>query len=560
MIAPLRRYIDRLNALYPDAVDRTHARLLALLALFSLVTTAAFAINYRFAGLTAFSPALTRLLIVIPFPAMVAVLWLLGAGRLEIARVSFTTYFFLVNGFVAIGLNILGFAGVLLLMSMLLGVALLGQRGVLLGLAGTILTIGGALLGEAVGWLPRQVLDDPQLVGGLSLLGAAVIVAALILWFLSGVVDRTINASRQHMRRLEIVGAAVSQMNAAFNKATLLSEVVDLIRDRTGYYHVQIFLLDDMRQNAVLVASTGDLGVQLLARDHQLPVGSRSVIGRVTDSGQMVYAADTTRSAVHRVNEVLRETSAEIAFPLLDGARVIGALDVQSKRSNAFSLDDIETLADLANQISAALSNRLLLEDAERQLERDQQQHAETRKRLEETERINRQLTRQAWEDFMTGGATVSGVTVDAGAFIPDADWSPALQNAVAQDRTVIAQGALTTMAVPLEIRGITLGALEVTLPEDTNLEDAQELLEAVANRVALALDNTRLFDEASSRAEQERKIGQIASQLQSTVEIEEMLKIAVQELQSAVGANRSAIRLRSMAAPVVSAADPAQA
>ena len=55
-----------------------------------------------------------------------------------------------------------------------------------------------------------------------------------------------------------------------------------MITDRFDFYHAQVFLIDGAGKNAVLKASTGMAGAQLLARGHKLSVGSQSTIGKVT--------------------------------------------------------------------------------------------------------------------------------------------------------------------------------------------------------------------------------------------------------------------------------------
>ncbi|MBE0690417.1 MAG: HAMP domain-containing protein, partial [Anaerolineae bacterium] len=62
---------------------------------------------------------------------------------------------------------------------------------------------------------------------------------------------------------------------------TLLESVVTLLLERfPNLYHAQIFLIDPEGKNAILQASTGEAGKQLLARGHRLAVGSVSIVGQ----------------------------------------------------------------------------------------------------------------------------------------------------------------------------------------------------------------------------------------------------------------------------------------
>src|SRR5262249_54342990 len=78
----------------------------------------------------------------------------------------------------------------------------------------------------------------------------------------------------------------------------LLQRTVDAILVRFTFYQAQIFLLDDARQNAVLVTSTGEPGKILLSRKHKLPVGSDSVVGQATDKARTFITLDTQKSDV----------------------------------------------------------------------------------------------------------------------------------------------------------------------------------------------------------------------------------------------------------------------
>ncbi|MBA3532384.1 MAG: GAF domain-containing protein [Ardenticatenales bacterium] len=171
---------------------------------------------------------------------------------------------------------------------------------------------------------------------------------------------------RESARRAAQLEAAAQVGRAA---STLLSvedlmiTAVEQIRRTFGFYHAQVFLIDDEGQSAVLRASTGEAGQILLARNHQLEVGSRSVIGRVTSAGKPVVALDTEADPFHKRNELLPDTRAELAIPLMVGKKIIGALDVQSTQPNAFQPDDIAVLQILADQLAIAVENARAYEE-----------------------------------------------------------------------------------------------------------------------------------------------------------------------------------------------------
>ncbi len=177
---------------------------------------------------------------------------------------------------------------------------------------------------------------------------------------------RLLEQTDRRARQLSI-SAKVSQIaNSILDLSVLLPRLVDLIRDSFHYDHVQIFLMDNKDQFAELRASTGEPGRQLLSINHKLAKGSKSVIGQVTTTGQPVIALDTADAhVVHRPNPYLPLTRSEMALPIVVKGRIAGALDVQSNTPNAFGEDDVNVLTTLANQISVALDNARLFEQAE---------------------------------------------------------------------------------------------------------------------------------------------------------------------------------------------------
>ncbi|HEX9681216.1 MAG TPA: GAF domain-containing protein, partial [Anaerolineales bacterium] len=150
----------------------------------------------------------------------------------------------------------------------------------------------------------------------------------------------------------------------------LLRRAVDLIREQFGYDHVTIFLLDEEARYAVVRESTGEVGALLKARRYRIEVGSQSMIGWVTANNRPRLATDVGQDPVHLANELLPDTRSEAAIPLQVTGRVLGALDVQSKKRDAFSQEDLEILQTLADQLSAALLNARLAERSGRAADR----------------------------------------------------------------------------------------------------------------------------------------------------------------------------------------------
>lgn len=326
--------------------------------------------------------------------------------------------------------------------------------------------------------------------------------------------------------RLQTIAEVGSFVTQARDLNQLLREVVDLIVERFDFYHAQVFLIDEDRRYAVLQASTGEAGRALLARRHRLEVGSRSVIGQVASKGEPVIALDTDTDVVHQRNELLPNTRSEMALPLMIGDRIVGALDVQSLNANAFSRDDVPVFQTMADQLAVAIDNVRLFEEAQTN--------------LQEVEALNRQLTGQAWVDYLAERGAEKPLGYQAsGHGVRLVDGVP--------QRGESASDGVTSL--PLTVRGKTIGSLDVEAEEDKELdEDLQAVLEAVAERVALALDNTRLAEHAQRTAQIQQLINMFSEQLQRTTDLRAILRLTATEASNMLGAPRGFVQLETRA------------
>ncbi len=160
-------------------------------------------------------------------------------------------------------------------------------------------------------------------------------------------------------RALELQTAAeiARDTTSTLSQDILLNRIVNLLKDRFGYYHCSIFLIDDENKYAVIKEATGEAGKLMKQNNHKLAVGSKSVIGTCLASRQPVVVNDTSLSPVFYPNPLLLETRSEMGIPLKIGGRIIGALDLQSKTTNSFSNNEIAVLNILSDQISVAIEN-----------------------------------------------------------------------------------------------------------------------------------------------------------------------------------------------------------
>ncbi len=165
---------------------------------------------------------------------------------------------------------------------------------------------------------------------------------------------------RKRALQLETVREVSQKIVSILNLDELLAQVVELIQQRFGYYHVQVFLNDTDSQRAVLRAGTGRAGEIMLREGHRLKIGEEGIIGWVAGRGEFLLANDVSKEPRFLPHPALPDTKAELAIPLLRGERILGVLDVQSERVNVFTESDLFVLQSLADQVAIAIENARL--------------------------------------------------------------------------------------------------------------------------------------------------------------------------------------------------------
>jgi GAF domain-containing protein len=174
--------------------------------------------------------------------------------------------------------------------------------------------------------------------------------------------QRQFEAEQRRVKQLQVAAEVARDATTARGLEHLLNSMVNLVRDRFGFYHAGIFLLDEQRKYAVLKAATGEAGRKMLEQSHKLKVGEVGIVGHATSTGRPRIAGDVRKDETHYLNPFLPETRAEMALPFKVGDRVIGALDVQSTKPDAFDDDDIAVLQIMADQLAVAIENARLFE------------------------------------------------------------------------------------------------------------------------------------------------------------------------------------------------------
>ncbi|PWB78026.1 MAG: hypothetical protein C3F07_01575 [Anaerolineales bacterium] len=352
-------------------------------------------------------------------------------------------------------------------------------------------------------------------------------------------VEMARSLSDKRARELQSVSEISRTISTEQRLDILLPLITRLVSERFNFYHVGIFFVDETRQFAHLQAANSEGGQRMLANGHRLELGF-GLVGDVAQTGRPRIALDVGSDAVFFDNPELPDTRSEMALPLNIRGRAIGVLDVQSTKPGAFSENDVNTLGILADQVAIAIENARLF--------------TQTQQAREEAEALYGQILRQEWSAFEKQEPHIGYRRSAVGGKLLEAPVvTDEIRMAVENGRVIAIDagdnGSHPAIAVPVKLRGQTIGVLNIKAPTKNRKwsQDEINLVQAVSDRLALALDNARLLHESQRRAAREAKIGEVSAKISASINMRNVLQTAVEELGRALPGSEVLIQFKDV-------------
>jgi GAF domain-containing protein/CheY-like chemotaxis protein len=330
--------------------------------------------------------------------------------------------------------------------------------------------------------------------------------------------ERTADLARR-TRYLEATAGVARDAAAALDVHELLARTVNLVRERFGFYHTGVFLLDEAREYAVLRAASSEAGQRMLLRGHKLRVGEVGIVGDVAASGRPRIALDVGADAMYFDNPDLPETRSEMALPLKTEERVIGVMDVQSTEPEAFTEEDVAVLQTLADQVVLAIEKARLLGESERA--------------VRELEVAYGEHARAAWETL----EALPAYAYDRVEVTPTGpEPHPAVEKALGAGEVVAFAergDGRSALVAPMRLRDQVIGAIALEETDEARswTEDEMQLVAAVGEQVALALESARLFEEARTRSRRLALLNRIATAASGTLHLDQLVETVYNEV-----------------------------
>lgn len=187
----------------------------------------------------------------------------------------------------------------------------------------------------------------------------------LVLRALAGNIALAVEGARLYSALHQRAGqlAAVYEISAAITSILdhekLLGEVVHLIHKRLGYPYVHLFTVHPGRRKIFYEAGSGIHSQSLQAQDYTYDLDDpQGLIPWAARSGETALINDVSQEPRYRPSTLPPdEVRSELTVPLIFGGEVLGILDVQSDRLNAFGEEDRFLFEALADTIAIAMRN-----------------------------------------------------------------------------------------------------------------------------------------------------------------------------------------------------------
>ncbi|NOT06495.1 MAG: GAF domain-containing protein [Anaerolineales bacterium] len=403
----------------------------------------------------------------------------------------------------------------------------------------------------------------------------------LVLHALADNIARAVDGARLYSRlrrradQLTLVSEVSKSVTSTLNLSTIMREAANLIHDKFGYPHVSLFTVHPNRRIIAYEAGSGKRSKKLEGFTISLD-NTKGIMVWTARLGRTILVNDVTLDDRYIPSPLPpKNTRSELCVPLLFNDKVVGLLDIQSDKVNAFTEDDQIMFEAVADTMAAAIRNA--------DLYRSEQWRRQVSDSLREVaglvsdnvgvdevlETILSELDRNLPIDISAvwllqdGDLCLSAVHgTDASQLesvcISNPDSIYSMADALMADVPIIRrpddpiwpsglsagyESDYSSIAAPLRVGDRPLGVL--TLAHHTSGRyghEAQAITTTFASYAAVAIENARLYDSAQEQAYASAALLQVAQAVVSLNDVDEILGSITRIMPILVGVHRVAL------------------
>ena len=386
---------------------------------------------------------------------------------------------------------------------------------------------------------------------------------------------RLYNGMQRRANQLMLVSEVSKSVSSTLNLSTIMQNAAFLIHEKFGYPHVSLFTVHPNRRIIAYEAGSGKRTKKLEGYTISLD-NSKGLMVWAARLGKTILVNDVTADDRYIPSPLPpKNTLSELCVPLIFEEKVVGLLDIQSDKVNAFTEDDQMMFEAVADTMAAAIRNADLYrsEQWRRQVSdslRDVAGLVSDNAGVDEVlEMILSELDRNLpidisaiWllEDDELCLSAVHGVDANQleSVCIANPDAAYAMAEALLSDVPVIRrpdepiwpsgltagyENTYSSIAAPLCVGDRPLGVM--TLAHHTSGRyghEAQAITTTFASYASVAIENARLYDAAQEQAYASAALLQVAQAVVSLNDLDEILASITRIMPILVGVQRVAL------------------
>lgn len=379
-------------------------------------------------------------------------------------------------------------------------------------------------------------------------------------------------------KQLDLVKSVTEKISQITNLQLLNEQVTSLVQDTFKYAYVAVFLIHEETGRLHFQASsvrTKGLSDSIKKPEFESPAHpgfelGEHIIGHVAATGKALVANDISKEPRYKKVDSLADTQSEVVLPLKIENQILGVFDVQSNQKNAFDENDLLVLQALADNVAIAIYSTQLYQRAK--IRADQ---------LNTVSEVSRALTLildidelietivslihdrfgYPYVHLYTVDPIEQKITFKAGSGLRKQKY---LEEGIAfplnSDKGIVAWVARhgqtrrinnvkddplylpsidpgspskSELAIPLSFGGVVLGVLDIQNDRlNAFSQDDQQLMETLADNIAIALRNARLYRSEGWRRQIAESLRDVAGLLSDNTDLSEILYEILRQLR----------------------------
>jgi GAF domain-containing protein/anti-sigma regulatory factor (Ser/Thr protein kinase) len=365
-----------------------------------------------------------------------------------------------------------------------------------------------------------------------------------------------------HLEEVQILNKVAQATTSTLDFDEVIRRGITALYGVRNFERINILLLEQGSQELCLHPALSESTILPRRADIRIPLG-QGVTGRVAATGRPLRVADVRQDPGYIAG--YPDSRSELAVPLRIGDRVVGVLDVQSTRPDAFSEGDERLLSTLAGQMSTLLENSRLFAETQQRV-RELAALMDVSRAINQAEGLDTILNIVLDEAFNLIGSQEGTVilidppgsnhlqivaerglgaeTVEAFNNRPVYTHEGTYKHALRRGEMVevantaadpdfledVGSRAKSVTNIPLVAERGAIGLIAVDgLPQD---DTTRRLLTALAGMAAVAIDKERLHQETANRLAEVSTLYTLSTQITTSLSLSAVLEAIVSILR----------------------------